>query len=145
MDEGDPTNCEFCQIARGQGDALVVCESDDCIAFFPINPATLGHTLVISKHHFQDLWSVSDSVGHAMMDLAIRVGRALQVVVEPEGMNLIASSGEAASQTINHVHLHVVPRWHSDTIGTIWPPSRPMSETVKEGLAEAMRAECSRA
>lgn len=145
LDKDDPTTCEFCRIARGQEDALVVCESAECIAFFPTNPATLGHTLVISKAHFQDLWSIPDSVGHSLIDLVMRVGRSLQVVVEPEGMNLITSSGEAASQTIYHVHLHVVPRWHSDAIGTIWPPSQPMSESVKEGLADAVRAECSKA
>ena len=74
--------------------------------------------------------------------MVLRVGRAIQEALTPEGMNLISSAGEAASQTVFHLHLHVVPRWHGDHIGNIWPPSEPWSETVKDDVADAIRRAC---
>jgi len=76
--------------------------------------------------------------------MVVRVGRALQKALQPEGMNLISSAGEAASQSIFHLHLHLVPRWKGDRIGEIWPPKKPWSETVKEDMADLVRTACER-
>jgi histidine triad (HIT) family protein len=138
------TDCEFCRIVRGEQKALIVCESIDCLAFSPIAPATRGHTLVIPRQHVRDLWQVSEGLEASLMRMVVRVGQALESVLRPEGMNLISSAGEAAEQTIFHLHLHVVPRWKSDRIGTIWPPKEPWNEAVKEDIADMVRAECAR-
>lgn len=76
------------------------------------------------------------------MRAVIQVGNAIQAAVVPEGMNLISSSGTAAEQTVFHVHFHLVPRWHRDGIGRIWPPKTRMSEEIKENLADAIRERC---
>jgi histidine triad (HIT) family protein len=73
----------------------------------------------------------------------IRVGRAIQNALVPEGMNLISSAGEAAEQSIFHLHFHVVPRWRNDELD-IWPPKKPMQKEYKEDLAEAIRAALAR-
>jgi histidine triad (HIT) family protein len=137
-------NCEFCRIVRGVERALIVCESVDCIAFFPTAPATRGHTLVIPRDHVRDLWQVPEQLELSLMNMVVRVGRALQRALQPEGMNLISSAGDAAEQTVFHLHLHVVPRWTDDRIGTIWPPKQPWNEMVKEDVADLVRAECDR-
>jgi histidine triad (HIT) family protein len=146
MDLDDPRqsepDCPFCRIIRGEEDAIVVCASDDCIAFFPTDPAVLGHTLVVPREHVPDLWHVTGPLQGALMAMVIRVGRALQAVLHPDGMNLISSAGAAASQTVFHLHLHVVPRWEGDRVGEIWPPPRPTSEAVKEDIADLVRAQC---
>jgi histidine triad (HIT) family protein len=76
------------------------------------------------------------------MRAVILVGRAVEVALSPDGMNLITSSGSAAEQTVFHLHLHVVPRWRTDAFGKIWPPERPMSESVKEDLADRIKEAC---
>ena len=76
------------------------------------------------------------------MEAAIRVGRAINLALAPEGMNLITSSGKAAEQSVFHLHLHVVPRWFKDGFGRIWPPEKPMDEALKEDTAERVRAAC---
>ena len=76
------------------------------------------------------------------MAAAIKVGQAIQQAVGPEGMNLISSSGVAAEQTIFHAHVHVVPRWRHDGIDAIWPPKQPMSEVLKEEVADRIRGAC---
>ena len=135
--------CDFCSIAQGKDQsAEIICEADHWVAFFPLDPATPGHTLVIPRHHFRDLWVLETSLAAELMSAVIRVGQAIGAALSPEGMNLISSSGEAAEQTVPHLHLHVVPRWAKDSFGRIWPPEKPMSEVLKENVADRVRAAC---
>ncbi len=138
--ELDP-DCEFCRIIARQQPARIVYETDSAIAFFPLKPAALGHTLVVPRMHVQDLWSVTEDLGCQLMIVSIDVGNAIKHALQPDGMNLISSTGRAASQTVFHLHLHLVPRWTNDHIGNIWPPSEPWNEEVKDEVAELIRAE----
>lgn len=132
-------DCAFCAIVRGEVPATVVAEDAECIAFFPDEQATLGHTLVVPKAHVSDLWAIERrELISQLMEMVIRIGRALEVVVEPEGMNLITSDGAAASQTVFHLHLHVVPRWPDDRMGNIWPEGGVSLGTQTEALAQEL-------
>jgi histidine triad (HIT) family protein len=135
-------DCDFCAIARGDAAAEVVCEGEHWVAFFPLRPATLGHTLVIPRDHVEDLWAASRSVGGALMQAAIEVGRAIQDALRPDGLNLISSAGAAAEQSVPHLHLHVVPRWNDDAFGRIWPPPTEMGDELKRDAATRIRAAC---
>jgi histidine triad (HIT) family protein len=135
-------DCKFCRIITGEEEARVVCETETTLAFFPLKPAALGHTLVVPKQHVADLWARDLAVADDLMDAVIVVGRAIQDSLHPDGMNLISSAGEAATQTVFHLHLHVVPRWHGDHIGNLWPPAEPWGETVKDEVADLIRAAC---
>lgn len=135
-------DCPFCAIAAGNDSSVeIVCEGESWVAFFPEAPATPGHTLVIPREHVSDLWSTDARGGADLMAAVIRVGRAVQGALSPEGMNLISSAGEAAEQSVFHLHLHVVPRWRDDELD-IWPPKKPLRKKLKEDLAEAVRSAC---
>lgn len=137
----DP-DCPFCQIALGQDQSVeIVAEHESWIAFLPDAPATLGHTLVIPRAHYRDLWSLPLGLSADLMSGVIAIGKAIErgVVPAPLGMNLISSAGSVAAQSVFHVHLHVVPRRPRDRIGRIWPPKRLMSNAKQEGLAEQIR------
>lgn len=136
--------CDFCAIARGEDDAAeVVCSAENWVAFFPLEPATPGHTLVIPRTHVPDLWAADAELAAELMRACVRVGRAIQQSVTPEGMNLISSAGSAAEQTVFHLHIHLVPRWHRDGFGAIWPRGpRYEDELLLEGIADRIRAAC---
>ena len=134
----DP-DCEFCQIVRGERPARVVADAPDALAFFPLRPVCRGHTIVIPKTHLPDLWAGS-LPGAGLMQAVVGVGHAIRTALRPDGLNLISSAGEAASQTVFHLHLHVVPRWAGDHLGSIWPPGPPLSDEVKDETAAAIRA-----
>jgi len=137
---GTPTNCDFCAIARGEDPTVeVVCEASDWVAFFPVNPATPGHTLIIPRKHVPDLWQAELSLGADLMVAAIRVGHAIDAALTPEGMNLITSAGEIAEQTVFHLHLHVVPRWRRDGFGDIWPPATRGEDADLGDVADRIR------
>jgi histidine triad (HIT) family protein len=134
----DP-ECEFCQIVRGEQPARVVGDSPEALAFFPLRPVCPGHTIVIPKTHIRDLWAGGSVPAAGLMQAVIHVGQAIGRAVRPEGMNLISSAGSAASQTVFHLHLHLLPRWSGDPIGTIWPPSPPLNGDLLDETAAAIR------
>jgi histidine triad (HIT) family protein len=132
--------CPFCRIVRGEAAARIVWTAADAIAFLPLNPATRGHTLVVPREHVPDLGSIYQRLGASLISAVVAVGRAINQALHPDGMNLINSAGQAATQTVSHLHLHLVPRWHGDRIGDIWPPSEPWSEEELDSVADLIRA-----
>jgi len=145
MSEADVApDCEFCAIVRGDDHSVeVVCEEESWMAFFPLNPATPGHTLVIPRVHVADLWKLDPPLGADLMAAVIRVGRAIEEALTPEGLNLITSAGETAEQTVFHLHLHLVPRWHRDGFGRIWPVEGKYEDADMEDVANRIRTACS--
>jgi len=133
-------DCQFCQIVRGERPARVVADGPDALALFPLRPTCRGHTIVIPKAHVRDLWAAGSVLSAELMQMVIGVGHAIRTALQPDGLNLISSAGQAASQTVFHLHLHVVPRWAGDHIGSIWPPSPPLADEVKDETAAAIRA-----
>jgi histidine triad (HIT) family protein len=135
--------CDFCAIARGDDRSVeVVCEAESWIAFFPLDPATPGHTLVIPRKHVADLWKAEPALGAELIAAVIRVGRAINVSLKPEGMNLITSAGKVAEQTVFHLHIHVVPRWRRDGFGDIWPAGRKFEDADLANVADRIRDAC---
>ncbi|MEU0985956.1 HIT domain-containing protein [Streptomyces sp. NPDC005953] len=129
--------CAFCAIVADPSRARVVHQDAHTLAFFPLAPAVRGHTLVIPRSHAPDLWALDDATAARLTQSVLRVGRALYEVLAPDGMNVINSAGAAASQTVFHVHVHLVPRWPGDAMGSIWPPKAnrtPEEHGVDRGL-----------
>lgn len=137
-------DCDFCAIARGEDtDTEIVCEDGNWVAFLPLSPATPGHTLVIPRVHVANLWEVEPRLGADLMAAVIRVGRAVEAALAPEGMNLITSAGKTAEQTVFHLHFHIVPRWERDGFGPIWPVDGKYEDADMEDVADRVREACS--
>jgi histidine triad (HIT) family protein len=136
--------CEFCAIAQGKDRTVdIICEGTTWLAFFPLDPATPGHTLVIPRAHVEDLWKLPPALGSELMLAIIKVGHAIDLALAPEGMNLITSAGSAAEQTVFHLHLHLVPRWRRDGFGRIWPVEGKYEDDQLDQVAERIREACS--
>jgi len=131
--------CDFCRIVQGLEHANVVFESATALAFFPLRPAALGHTLVVPKVHVVDFLHADGEVAADVSVAVLRVARAVELATTPDGMNVLTSAGEAATQTVFHLHVHVLPRWHDDAIGTFWPDDDVADGAALEGVAVAVR------
>ena len=139
-------DCDFCRIARGEDSSVeLVCDEESWIAFFPLNPATPGHTLVIPRAHVADLWQAEPTQCADLMAAVIKVGRAIKSALKPEGMNLVTSAGAAAEQTVFHLHMHLVPRWTDDGFGRIWPSKGRYENANLRELADRVRQACTAA
>lgn len=107
--------CVFCQIVAGQAVATQVRQWSDAIAIVPLNPVTAGHVLVIPRFHVVDALEdprITASVMHAAAELAERP------------CNIITSAGAEATQTVFHLHIHVVPRRQGDGLALPWRGDR---------------------
>lgn len=144
MHTSDP-ECPFCEIVRRDDpDAREVYRDDAVVAFFPTEPATLGHTLIIPRNHVPYIWDLDDEVASRLALATVALSRAVQRTVRPDGLNVIQSNGKAASQTVFHLHIHVVPRWQDDPIGRLWPPESNFSSDAKDQVWHDLREECRR-
>jgi ATP adenylyltransferase len=107
--------CFFCAAASGEQTELLVGQDAATITLlnrFPYNP---GHVMVAPRAHVPDLLAAGDEDAAAMMVAARRAMRALQGAMRPDGFNLGVNQGPVAGASVEHVHLHVVPRWGGDT------------------------------
>lgn len=137
------TECVFCAIATGDdSSAKVLFRTERVIAFVPLHPATRGHLLVAPLLHSRDLADMGAADLHAVADGVQRVRRAIEDSLHPSGVNIIQSNGEAATQTIPHVHFHVVPRWTDDRMVLEWPTveeSVPSTDTELDDIRSRLQ------
>lgn len=129
-------NCIFCKIVAGEIPSTKVDEDDKAFAFMDINPWNKGHTLVIPKEHAVTIFELSEDSAAAVMRLAHRVAPAVLAATGAEGMNLFQSNGKAAWQQVDHVHMHLIPRWRDDELK---PPTSPQPGDMEEIAAVGAR------
>lgn len=113
-------DCVFCRVLRGELPSTVVFEDEHTLAFLDIAPATDGHTLVVPKHHTEDLLSVTPENLSAVIRSAQAVARILENRLQPDGFSLFQSNRAAGWQDVFHLHFHVVPRWIGDPLRLPW-------------------------
>lgn len=133
--------CEFCEIVdRDDPDVREVYRDENIVAFLPPRPAVLGHVLVVPRRHVPDIWTLEPDEASQLSRAALLVADAIREAVEPEGLNVIQSNGTAATQTVPHLHVHLVPRWMNDAMGPIWPAETNYSEDSKERVMLDVRS-----
>jgi histidine triad (HIT) family protein len=103
-------DCIFCQIASGEGPAARIAENEHALAFLDLFPTTEGHTLVVPKRHYEDLFGSDDETLAAVHQLSRRVACALRKALGPDGLMVFQLNGAAAGQTVFHYHAHLLPR-----------------------------------
>jgi ATP adenylyltransferase len=110
------TDCIFCAAARGGPETLTLTKGERAFALLNRYPYTSGHTMVAPLAHLAELDDLEPVVLGDMMELAKRVVRALRRIYKPHGFNLGFNLGESAGAgVVDHLHLHIVPRWRGDT------------------------------
>lgn len=118
--------CVFCNIIAGESPASIVFEDDLCVAFLDTMPINPGHVLVTPRVHAASLADLPDDTAARMLQIAMRVAGVLRWSgVHCDGTNLQLADGEVAGQTVDHIHLHVIPRFDGDGFGLKFAPSYP--------------------
>ncbi len=115
-------SCIFCKIARGEIPCYKVYEDNEVLAFLDINPASRGHTLVITKEHFSSMLTCPKSILDHAFEVAQLVAQAAVSQLGATGVNFISNAGASAGQTVEHFHIHVIPRYDHDGLKLNFPP-----------------------
>jgi histidine triad (HIT) family protein len=127
------SSCIFCRIVARDEVASVVLDGERVVAFMDLRQFHAGHVLVVPKEHLADIYELRDlAVGAELMSVIGRVSRAVRDVVEPQGINIWQSTGEAAGQEVPHLHFHVLPRFRDDGLLRVYPskPGYPAREEL---------------
>ncbi len=131
----DP-NCIFCKIVAGEMPARIVDEDERTIAFMDIAPATRGHALVIPRAHSRDVLEATPEDLQATALAARRLAGRVKERLGADGVNLLNSCGQAAWQTVFHLHIHVIPRYRDDPLRLPWVPSEGDPEEIAAAAQE---------
>lgn len=101
----------FCKIIDGEIPCHKIYEDEDVIAFLDISQVTKGHTLVVSKKHYDNFLSTPKEEMHKVMDVAQSIGQVAIKYLGAKGVNILTNCYEQAGQTVMHFHVHVIPRY----------------------------------
>ncbi len=134
-------SCPFCRIISGDDpNVREVARNHEVVIFFPKEPATLGHCLIVPIRHVETFTDLATDELQQVMSGAQEVAKRLNKVFHPDGINIVQSNGAAASQTVAHVHVHVLPRWENDAIKDFWPEETDYSDQEKDATLAKLRA-----
>lgn len=106
------SDCVFCDIVAANDPEVIVAATERCTIFEPLNPVTPGHLLVIPDRHVVDAHEDPEVTGYVFETAALYASGI--------DFNLITSAGVAATQTIDHFHVHIVPRRVGDGLKLPW-------------------------
>ncbi len=104
-------SCIFCRIAQKQVSANLVYEDEKVVAFLDIRPLNEGHTLVIPKAHYENIFDVPQELNAYIHGITKQVAVAVKKAIKADGISIIQQNGKAATQDVPHLHVHVVPRY----------------------------------
>jgi histidine triad (HIT) family protein len=102
-------SCIFCKIARKEAPASTVYEDEKVIAFLSIQPINVGHTLVVPKKHYENIYEFPEEEVAHLYKIVKKLAHAVKMAVDAEGIRIVQNNGEAAGQVIFHLHVHIIP------------------------------------
>ena len=132
-------NCLFCKIVAGEIPSYKVYEDDFVYSFLDIYPCSEGHTIVLPKQHFPRFTDMSDEEAGKLFGSVHRVAKVVEKILGIEGANIGINNGEVAGQTVQHVHVHIIPRREGDNGGSMHTivETKPNTDDLA-GLAEKL-------
>ena len=135
------TSCIFCKIANGTIPSYKVYEDNDVIAFLDVNPASRGHTLVVTKEHFSNMTTCPKAILDKVFEVAQTIAQAQIAQLGATGVNVLTNVGESAGHSVHHFHVHVIPRYDNDGLKLAFPPKQledseftSIKSTIEKGL-----------
>jgi histidine triad (HIT) family protein len=102
-------DCVFCRIARGEEQASRIYEDKDILAFLDARPVNEGHTLVISKKHYENIFEIPDEELANIFKIVKKVAAGIMKSEKAAGIRIVQNNGSAAHQIVFHFHAHVIP------------------------------------
>ena len=107
------TNCIFCKIASGEIPSNTIYEDDEFRVILDLAPASKGHSLILPKEHYADIYEIDAELAGRAMKLAKKLAMHMTKVLNCDGFNLLQNNHEVAGQTVFHFHMHLIPRYRN--------------------------------
>ncbi len=134
--------CIFCKIIAGELPSSKVYEDDTCVAFLDVAPIRPGHTLVVPKNHAPSLAKLDPEIGGHLFQTGQNVAAALYGGIGCDGVSVFLADSAAAGQDVFHSHMHLLPRFEGDGLGSAFraDEEKMASREELEGVAEKIKS-----
>ena len=135
-------SCIFCKIVSKKAPVSKIYEDKNAVAFLDIRPLNLGHTLVITKDHYEDIFDIPDKDLAAIHEVAKKISPAIRETTNADGISIIQQNGKAAGQDIFHIHIHVVPRFLGQKLKSfsdLAEVDRPILDELAQKIRQNLR------
>lgn len=130
-------DCIFCEIIKGSVPCYKIYEDEYALAFLDISNDCNGHTLVIPKKHFVNVLDCEEKYLNGVINAVQKLAKHYVETCGFEGVNILNASGEAAEQSVFHLHFHILPRKKTDNLHTF--PNLPKNKVSLAELAEKLK------
>ena len=127
----------FCKIARREAQASHVYEDAEVIAFLDARPVNEGHTLVVPKKHYENIFEIPDEELGNLFRIVKKVASAVLNAERADGIRIVQNNGSAARQNIFHFHVHIIPEYEAQ--GSHWHRKTPQQDELDEVAAKIRR------
>jgi len=132
--------CLFCKVAKGEIPSSKIYEDEKFLAFLNIKPNNPGHTLIIPKDHYKNLYETPDEVLSAIAPLIKKIAVAIKNGINADGINILMNNDGVAGQIVPHAHFHIIPRFANDGLHH-WPGKSYANKEESAKTAERIRKE----
>lgn len=105
-------DCIFCKIINKEIPSSIIYEDDTVLAFLDISPHSIGHTLIIPKKHYTDIFDIEDETLNYILKISKEIGNKLKEKLNADGITLMQNNG--FGQDVKHFHLHVIPKYKKE-------------------------------
>lgn len=126
----DKMNCIFCKIINGEIPSYKIYEDETVLVFLDINPDTNGHTLVIPKMHYQDIFDIDKNTLSHILDVATKIMKVLEEKLHCDGFTLVQNNGIV--EEVKHFHLHIKPVYQNEENLILLPVEDIYNKITKE-------------
>ena len=148
MEEASPARkqrgakaCVFCDVVAGRAEAAELLRTDEAVAFLDARPLLPGHVLLVPARHAETLLDLDDEQAAMLMCIGKHLARAVQTAMAADGSFLALNN--VVSQSVPHVHLHVVPRWRKDGLFSprmVWKRRPYHDDAEREAVRQRIAA-----
>lgn len=136
----ESSSCIFCKIIRKDIAAYIVYQDEEAIAFLDSHPLFPGHVLLSPLKHYETLLDLPPELAGSMMRKTQMLAQAVQSATEAEGTFIAVNN--RVSQTVPHLHIHIVPRKRRDGLrGFFWPRQHYKDDAAREAVRGAIERE----
>ena len=129
-------DCIFCKIAAGEIPSRKIYEDNDLIAIMDLSPTSKGHSLIIPKEHYTNIYDIDEEIAGKVMKTAKKLATKMTVALNCDGFNLLQNNGETAGQTMFHFHMHLIPRYKDADNNMLKFTSVSFSEEEMDAIRE---------
>ena len=126
-------DCIFCKMTKKEISSEIVYEDDFALGVLDVNPRSLGHTMILPKTHAENILDLPDDYIGPVFQAVKRVTELLKKSFNPDGFTIGINHGQASGQVVDHLHIHIMPRWLDDRGETI---QSLVNNQPKESLEE---------